>query len=370
MSNRIIKMVNKASVERVTPQQSAAMNILHKVNKLSIRQIHEKFSNFSLFTVFRHATRTSDNLREKKKRSGRPRIVTDRDERKLIRALKRLRKTDGSLTSKKIQVEAGLIHLSNRTVRAILNKHGFKYLQARRKGLLSDKDLKRRLQFARNMLKNHQENVWTKHVCFYLDASSFVHKTNPFSQARAPGAKVWRKKNDGLCIDCTSKGKKAGIGGKIAHFMVCISYRKGVYFCEQYEKMDGPYFAEFVKKSFRKLIRNSCNPAGNMFLQDGDPSQNSAIARDAMKRIGVQVQSIPPRSPDMNPIENVFHLVDKKLRSDAIEKNITYESYKEFSARVKSTMENFSVDMIDKIIDTMPKRMREIVKSRGQRLKY
>ena len=72
----------------------------------------------------------------------------------------------------------------------------------------------------------------------------------------------------------------------------------------------------------------------------------------------------------MNPIENVFHLVDKKLRSDAIEKNITYESYKEFSARVKSTMDNFSVDMIDKIIDTMPKRMREIVKSRGQRLKY
>ena len=133
--------------------------------------------------------------------------------------------------------------------------------------------------------------------------------------------------------------------------------------------MDGPYFAEFVKKNFRKLIRNS-NPAENMFLQDGDPSQNSAIARDAMKRIGVQVQSIPPRSPDVNPIENVFHLVDKKLRSDAIEKNITYESYKEFSAWVKSTMENFSVDMIDKIIDTMPKRMREIVKSRDQRLKY
>ena len=70
MSNRIIEMVNKASVERLTPRQSAAMNILHKVNKLSIRQIHEKFSNFSLSTVFRHATCTSDNLSEKKKRSG------------------------------------------------------------------------------------------------------------------------------------------------------------------------------------------------------------------------------------------------------------------------------------------------------------
>ena len=226
-------MVNKASVHRVTPRQSVTMNILHNVNKLSIRQIRQKFPMFSLSTVFRHATQASDNLTEKKKKiTGRPRKVTDRDERELLRVLKKLRKTDGSLTSKKIQVEAGLTHISNRTVRAILNKHGFRYLQTRCKGLLLNEDLKRRLKFARNTLKNYPENVWRKQVCFYLDASSFIHKTNPFNQARAPGAKVWRKKNEGLSVGCTSKGKKAGSGGKVAHFMVCISYGKGVYFCE------------------------------------------------------------------------------------------------------------------------------------------
>ncbi len=111
-------MVNKASVHRVTPRQSATMNILHNVNKLSIRQIRQKFPMFSLSTsVFRHATQASDNLTEKKKkRTGRPRKVTDRDERELFRVLKKLRKSDGSLTSKKIQVEAGLTHISNRTV--------------------------------------------------------------------------------------------------------------------------------------------------------------------------------------------------------------------------------------------------------------
>ena len=85
----------------MTTQQSATMNILHNVNKLSIRQIHEKFPKFSLSTVFRHATQASDNLPEKKKKSGQARKVTERDERELIRVLKKLRKTDGSLTSKK-----------------------------------------------------------------------------------------------------------------------------------------------------------------------------------------------------------------------------------------------------------------------------
>ena len=61
-------MVNKASNERVTPRQSAVMSILHKVNKLSVRQIDKKFSNFSLSMVFRHATHTSYNLHEKKKK--------------------------------------------------------------------------------------------------------------------------------------------------------------------------------------------------------------------------------------------------------------------------------------------------------------
>eukprot|EP00794_Sanderia_malayensis_P020982 gene20982-biopygen15488 len=46
-----------------------------------------------------------------------------------------------------------------------------------------------------------------------------------------------------------------------------------------------------------------------LLLQDNDPSQNSAMARDAMKNIGAEVVNIPPRSLDINPIENFFHNV-------------------------------------------------------------
>ena len=80
--------------------------------------------------------------------------------------------------------------------------------------------------------------------------------------------------------------------------------------------------------------------------------------------------SIPPRSPDLNPIENVFHLVKRKLNSDAIENNITQESFKEFSDRIRKTMENFPTSIIDNTIESMDKRISLIIKSKGQRIKY
>ena len=42
-----------------------------------------------------------------------------------------------------------LKYVSSRTVRRLLNKNGYRYLQARKKGILSDMDIRRRSQFAK-----------------------------------------------------------------------------------------------------------------------------------------------------------------------------------------------------------------------------
>ena len=80
--------------------------------------------------------------------------------------------------------------------------------------------------------------------------------------------------------------------------------------------------------------------------------------------------NIPPHSPDINPTENIFNLVDKKLESDAIEENITHETYKQFSARVQNTLENYIIAATDEVIDTMPKRMHQIINYNGGRFRY
>ena len=74
------------------------------------------------------------------------------------------------------------------------------------------------------------------------------------------------------------------------------------------------------------------NQKGKLFLQDGDPSQNSCKARSAWDKIGARKFFIPARSPHFNPIENIFHILKKKLHEDALEMKTERKNFEEFSA--------------------------------------
>ena len=86
---------------------------------------------------------------------------------------------------------------------------------ARRKGVLSRDDFKKRLQFAKDMLNEHDEDFWMADIAFYLDAVSFVYKTNPMDQAKAPSSRVYRRRSEGLHRYGTAKGHKEGTGGNM-----------------------------------------------------------------------------------------------------------------------------------------------------------
>ena len=89
--------------------------------------------------------------------------------------------------------------------------------------------------------------------------------------------------------------------------MVAMSYGKGVVLCKQYNgTITGKKFASIVHSSFPKAFENSSNPKAKQFLMDGCPRQNSKIAMHAIEKVGGLVFKIPPRSPDLNPIENFF----------------------------------------------------------------
>ena len=153
--------------------------------------------------------------------------------------------------------------------------------------------------------------------------------------------------------------------------MVVIAYMKAVILCGQYERrINGKKIANFVREHFEKTFERSANPTGKLFLQDGDPSQNSEKAKAALDTVGARLFSISPRSPDMNPIENVFNYTKDKLRQQALEQNTTFENTEEFSARVKHTLENMPIWYINKTISSMDNRISMVIKAGGKRIRY
>ena len=71
---------------------------------------------------------------------------------------------------------SNVTHVTQRTVTRLLHQNGYKYLQARKKGLVSEKNKKDRLKLARRILKEYDEDIWKKDIAFYLDGVSFAYK--------------------------------------------------------------------------------------------------------------------------------------------------------------------------------------------------
>ena len=296
----------------------ALVYYLSRFQGLSIRQVARE-CNVSRATVWRISKMDMSSNRCNKMRRearGRPRKLNKRQERKLRRSIQILREQEGNFTIKRL-MENTCICRKDSTISRFLNKEGYYYLQARKKGLLTKADMKKRKTFARRMQNEYSHDVWTQDIAFYLDGMGFAYQRNPLDQALAPKGRVWCKRSEGLTPGCTAKGQKTGTGGRVVKLMVAISFDKGVVICKAYDKLDGHYFANFIDENFESMFGTADKSLKRLWLQDGDSSQNSAMACAAMDHANCELLKIPPRSPDLNPIENIFKLVSDALRKQA-----------------------------------------------------
>ena len=73
--------------------------------------------------------------------------------------------------------------------------------------------------------------------------------------------------------------------------------------------MDGPAFRAYVERVLVPELRK-----GDVVVIDNLPAHKVAGIRDAIKAAGAGVLYLPPYSPDLNPIEQVFAKLKALLR--------------------------------------------------------
>ena len=230
---------------RISAEQRAKVCFLKENTKLSLREIARKceISKTSVGRICNESSKGQSQGKNSSKKLGRPRKISDRDGRALIRTLERLRGRGANITVKNVVKESGVSMevAHRRTFSRFLNEKGYRYFVARRKGILYEKDRNIRLKYARKMKRELATNsdFFKDDIAFYLDGVSFVYKQNPLQAACGTKSRVWRKKGEGLKF--TAKGSKDLAGGRRLHLIVAIAYSKGVVLKEAYEKMDGRF---------------------------------------------------------------------------------------------------------------------------------
>ena len=134
---------------RITPEKKAYVRLLRLHQNMSIRRVASA-AGISKSSVWRICNNVSFRKGRTRNRAGRPEILTERQKRGILRRVEKLRGTYGNFTVGTIMRHESLDPraVSRRTVSRFLNKSGFKYCQARKKGLMYVTDLRKRLTFA------------------------------------------------------------------------------------------------------------------------------------------------------------------------------------------------------------------------------
>ena len=140
---------------RIYLEDSCQIRSMYQLCGVKDKKLTGMFPQYCRAQIYVHAKKplTGGAVLDKRRlNKGRPRKLSGQDQRSVIRSLRNLHSTDGSFTSCRIQLSAGLHHVSNQTVRLCMNNAGYQYLQFRKKGRLIPGDLKKCVTFCRKQL--------------------------------------------------------------------------------------------------------------------------------------------------------------------------------------------------------------------------
>lgn len=134
--------------------------------------------------------------------------------------------------------------------------------------------------------------------------------------------------------------------------------------------MDAPGYVEILDgnlpKSLRKHGLKSNGRYGVLFQQDNDPKHRSKAAEAWFMRKRIRRLAWPSYSPDMNIIEHVWDQLDKLIRA----RNPLPRSLEELWQALQEEWAKFPQHSLDKLFESMPRRVAALLKARGSWTKY
>lgn len=287
-----------------------------------------------------------------KRRNGRPRKL-GKMENQFIKRLVRA-KPDLHLREIKAQLKEHFgVQIHRSTICRALHHMKLKSCVALKKPYISETNRKKRLMFAK-LYEPKTIDFWKK--CLFSDESKFNICGNDGTKRvwRRPGEQ-YRPKH--LCATVKHGGGSVFVWG-------CMS-ASGVGELKFIKEIMNKYvYLNILKDNLQKSDEKLNLVPDYYFQQDNDPKHTAYIVRQWLLFHTLHLLVTPPQSPDINPIEHLWAHLKTQLRRHDI------RNKQQLEKMLLEEWNKISPIVTEKLVYSMPRRLKAIIRAKGGPTKY
>ena len=279
---------------------------------------------------------------------GRKRKTTAREDTRIVREVKRNRFSSAN----DIREALNMHHISEGTIRnRIREVESFASYWAIKKPKITERNRLIRLNWAKEH-RNWTPEQWEK--VLWSDES-------PYALHYCGRRRVWRRPNERFLQECTiptvKQEKRINVWGCFAAHGVGRLYMvKGI----------------MVKEDYHRILIHQMRPSAGVlfpdgdfiFQEDNDPKHSSKLCRGYLERVGVNRMTWPSQSPDLNPIESLWSILDNKV------KDRQPSTQEELFAVLQEGWNGLDRALLTRLVQSMQRRCVAVIAARGNCTKY
>lgn len=284
-------------------------------------------------------------------RSGRPKKTTPTTDRYIHKQILKNRRLSAVSVAKDLK-ESRLADVSAQTVRRRIHDIKLFGRVARKKPFICKRNQKKRLDFAKKYM-NKPPAFWKNVLWSDESKKNLLH-----SDGRTI---IWRRKDEEYSSDCITATIKSGQQNLL--FWGCMA-SSGVGSLKFIEGIMDKYMYKDILNDH--MLPSARNLIGRQytFQHDNDPKHTATVVKEFLQKKKITVLEWPPQSPDLNPIEWLWFTLKDMVNARKP------TSIPDLKNKLLDEWNSISTGVCEQLVDSMPKRLKAVIKARGGNTKY